>query len=228
MGVQSCAACTSPSILSDGLFTLTIISKSQPSSPPQPEGPTEENGHYLSPNRAPISLPHVQPSVPDPRESPVLPVRPRIASQPPNYGAPILGPVDSTNGVIPNLYDPADQIYEEAPTPPGFQYPVPLGAAAGRGSVAFSDEGARHSPYSSAAQSPAGGFYAAMPASGSYATQSDSSSQPVIPSVVPGSIYQGSPVVGNDGYNDPDEEDTSFDSATKRNTQLNAQGYDNW
>ncbi|KAM6493529.1 hypothetical protein JOM56_011663 [Amanita muscaria] len=162
-----------------------------------------QDGHYLSPNGSrPVSLPRVQ-SHPQPHESPVLPVLPRIVSQPTEWGTPAVRPLDL-----------ASEVYEEAPTSSGFQY----------------------QPDSSVSASQQPVVPPLMPKTSSLSSASSisSSQQPVVPPVKPNvGIYQGSQLTGNggngyhrnQGVDEEGEEDISFDSATKRNTQWNSRMY---
>ncbi|KIL59790.1 hypothetical protein M378DRAFT_168790 [Amanita muscaria Koide BX008] len=234
-------------------FDIQVESPSQPSTPRESdESASGQDSHYLSPNGSrPVSLPRVQPQ-PQPHESPVLPVLPRIVPQPTEWGTPAVRPLDL-----------ASAVYEEAPTPPGFQYPTPLGAAISGGVGGKSMGKGVTLP-----QSPAGGgpslspYYASSPyvskpdrpdsssvstsqqpvvppvtpktSSLSSSSSTSSSQQPVVPPVTPNvGIYQGSQLTGNrgngyhrnEGDDEEGEEDTSFDSATKRNTQWNSRMY---
>ncbi|KAF8637548.1 hypothetical protein AX17_002755 [Amanita inopinata Kibby_2008] len=306
---------------SSNSFEIQVIPPSQPTSPTYGAESTSENTHYLSPNSQPVPLPPIQPTVtvPDPSESPVLPVLPRIVpkSHPTQYGTPAVVPLDVRGGpsapyssqdrAVPHRPDRAGSagsstgslrnaranssaaggnhatnMYEEAPTPPGFQYPMPLGASAGAGGGGAGAGGKRkavtlppESPSSSTSSSPhrnhhypsapaptggggsgggsTGGLYAGMGlgyvsgaggGSGSgYSVKAGSSQQPA--AVVPGQMaggggYQGSPYGngsggggGGSGRRDLDEgdmSDNSFDSATKRNTEMNAHSaaYEKW
>ena len=282
---------------SPGFYLLTITCQSHPGTPTleSEESRTGEDAHFLSPNSRPISLPSVQPQ-PQPRTPPptfsphhtaheesspgpvipVLPVLPRLVSQPTIYGTPATRSVDLGAGESisrPGTTPPAP-VYQEAPTPAGFEYPAPLGSSSTSQGATTSPTDAptittttttkkgkgkkrRNVTLQPPQEDNSSIVRPASSASGFYGPQPSSSSSPaggaVLPPVVPmepilpvapptispvlppmvmpvlsspggGGVYRN-PGRGGNTYLEEEISDTSFDSATKRNTQMNAQMY---
>ena len=229
-----------------------------------------DDEYYLSPNRQPVALPSLdRPSTPrqepPPSSSPVLPVLPRIVSQPTIYGTPAVHLVEIPGtGTAGAAGGRSGQVYEEAPTPAGFQYPAPLGGGSnlgdgtetgtgtGGGGKGKKGKGKGKGKRKSVTLQPPGGDGGGGGGSGSngtgfYTTPEPPSSLlspqppvvvpapttpvivpvvPVLPVLPPGSSASGgSPYYNNNNNNNIEDEvsDMSFDSATKRNTMMNAQ-----
>ncbi|KAF8347162.1 hypothetical protein F5887DRAFT_956934 [Amanita rubescens] len=206
--------------------------QSHPTTPPPTFPPPHHNAHL-------DSTPVV----------PVLPVLPRVVPQPTIYGTPSMRTVD-LGSIRPGSTPPAPPVYEEAPAP--FEYPAPLGFSIG------SQGGASTSTTETAGPTTTGkgkGKKKGKRKSVTLQQPSESVTPPVIPvipsntilPVAPPSISPVLPPVvipvppspsGSTGgggiYRHRDVEDeiseTSFDSATKRNTHRNAQmyGQGNW
>ncbi|PFH47734.1 hypothetical protein AMATHDRAFT_50085 [Amanita thiersii Skay4041] len=228
-------------------YEIQVVPPSQPTSPTNHES-TNDDIHYLSPNRPAAPLPSVGPSAPvtsDPPETPVLPVRPRIVpiSQPTLYGTPATHPAEILAGPSVPRGARLAHIYAEAPTPPGFQYPIPLGATSGGGPIGKGKdkEPPIESPTSTSSQTsitrhhqPVAGShspgslyatslgYGSGGVGGNYHVHVGSVQVPMSPGNFQSSPFSG----GSPGRElDSGSSDYSFDSATKRNTQMNAQLY---
>jgi len=173
-----------------------------------------------------------------------LPVLPRVVNQPTIYGTPSTRTVE-LGGIRPGSTPPVPPVYEEAPAP--FEYPAPLGFSIGSqgGASTSTTETAGPTTTGKGKGKKKGGKRKSVTLqpplesvtppvipvipSNTILPVAPPTISPVLPPVVVPPSPSGSTSGGGGIYRHRDVEDeiseTSFDSATKRNTHRNAQMY---